>query len=118
MSGVYIERMEMPRACVWRENGYFVTCPFYDIDGYCGALNCEACHKEDERRSDCPLIPVPDHGRLIDADALATALLEKVKGDDAFSVDIVKYVCQAFVRVVLDAPTVIRADKEEQDANA
>ena len=28
----------------------------------------------EKRRDDCPLIPVPDHGRLIDADKLMDAL--------------------------------------------
>lgn len=46
-------------------------CPLYDIDGYCGALNAEAKHKENEMFHDCPLIEIPTpHGRLIDADAL------------------------------------------------
>ena len=66
MSGIYIPNMQMPTNCC--------QCP----------VNMELCkrgykylleHPElyDERAKDCPLIPVPDHGRLIDADALITA---------------------------------------------
>ena len=67
---VLIKGMEMPTSCVYRENGHLMTCPLYDIDGYCGALHTEACHKVDETMLACPAIPVPPHGRLIDADAL------------------------------------------------
>ena len=74
MSGVYIKGMDMPRACVWREDGHLRTCPLYDIDGYCRAIHSEACHKEEEHHPDCPAFFVPDHGRLIDADALADRL--------------------------------------------
>ena len=54
--GVYINGMEMPEHC-----GY---CRFR-YDGICHALQKTQYNKEDG-----PLIPVPPHGRLIDADAL------------------------------------------------
>ena len=61
--GIYIRGMEMPSNCC--------QCP----------VNMEVCkrgykyliaHPElyDKRADDCPLVPVPPHGRLIDADAL------------------------------------------------
>lgn len=62
---VLIRGMEMPKACVYRENGHLITCPLYDIDGYCGALNTEASHIENGKLSGCHLVPVPPHGRLI-----------------------------------------------------
>ena len=78
MSGIYIPGMEMPTSCS--------EC-FSHYDGYCQASIDYAdtdnfpSHREinrrtyGERREDfCPLIPVPDHGRLIDADALMDAL--------------------------------------------
>ena len=45
--GIYIKNMEMPESCF--------ICPF---------KNLEICDE------DCPLIEVPPHGRLIDADAI------------------------------------------------
>lgn len=60
---ILIKGMEMPRACVYRENDHLITCPLYDIDGYCGALNTEASHEENNRHSACPLIEVPKHGK-------------------------------------------------------
>lgn len=59
MSGIYIPGMEMPKTCGdclrvgWN---YVFECRIDDVE-------------EDERLSSCPLIPVPDHGRLVDADA-------------------------------------------------
>lgn len=99
--GVYIKGIEMPKACVYRENGHLITCPLYDIDGYCGALNAEASHKENGKLSDCPLIPVPPHGRLIDADALIENLGNiEYKG--------------AVKRVLIQAPTIIPAEPSEE----
>lgn len=55
---VLIKNMEIPKACVYRENGYLIFCPLYDMDGYCGALNKEASHKEGSILPDCPIVPV------------------------------------------------------------
>ena len=64
--GVYIPGMEMPNNC--RE------CPLETDYGTCGyySLFVEAEHESswETRPEDCPLVPVPEHGRLIDADAL------------------------------------------------
>ena len=60
MSGVYIKGMEMPKNC-W-------SCPFMNGDyGFC--LADGLTHGDADEKNNCPLIPVPDHGRLIDADA-------------------------------------------------
>ena len=73
--GVYIKNMEMPVTCC--------HCPLmgYDPDIECvdggretqGAYICVITHElidSTKREEHCPLIPVPPHGRLIDADAL------------------------------------------------
>ena len=59
MAGIYIPCMEMPASCA--------DCRFYGE--YCYAKG------DENKRSKlpCPLIPVPDHGRLIDADAAKKA---------------------------------------------
>ena len=56
---VIISGMEMPEHC-----GY---CRFR-YDGICHALQ-----KTQYSMEECPLVPVPPHGRLIDADELKTA---------------------------------------------
>lgn len=94
---VYIKGMEKPSDCV--------NCIFcYDDE-------C-LMHKPNEYRSwpeeykNCPLVPVPEHGRLIDADALMENAQYKGTHDIVTAWDIVA------------APTIIPASKEEQDANA
>ena len=70
MSGIYIPGMEMPSGCVDCPLNYDATCnliPFGKPDETNGS----------ERRPDCPLVPVPDHGDLIDRDALLDAWDEK-----------------------------------------
>jgi hypothetical protein len=54
-----------------------------------------------ERNGNCPLIPVPYHGRLIDADALMENAQYKGKHDIVTAYDIVA------------APTIIEAEEGE-----
>ena len=104
MSGVYIAGMQMPKKCV--------RCPF-GIFGHCAANNDKDIEKvtaDAERDVDCPLIPVPDHGRLIDANKVGLTDFEII-------------LCQADenpyksgLKMLLDKiekmPTIIPADKE------
>jgi len=100
---VYIEGMEMPISCA--------ECRF------CG----EYCYaKGDENKYSklpCPLVSVPEHGRLIDAGALRQSMYH-----EAFETDSpmqrwdsgcwIRY--KMFERAEESAPTIIPADKEEQ----
>ena len=58
--GLYIKGIEMPKNCY--------EC-YFCIYGYCVNLN-RYVENSQERDSDCPLVPVPTHGRLIDAGEL------------------------------------------------
>ena len=72
---ILIKGMEMPTTCcyckmiaynpdiVWNDGGINA------IGGYCCVLTGELIDNT-TREEHCPLIPVPPHGRLIDADAL------------------------------------------------
>lgn len=91
--GVYIKGMEMPPNCC--------QCP----------VNMEVCkrgyeyllkHSElyDKRADDCPIVEIPPHGRLIDADALI------------FNIGDVPYK-GSVKRVLLSAPTIIPAEEGE-----
>ena len=104
--GVYIPNMEMPKSCVYRKNGHLITCPLYDIDGYCGALNTEAIHKENGKLSDCPLVPVPPHGDLIARDALLKKC-ELVCTDDDEDIRAVRY------SIIENAPAIIEPEEVE-----
>ena len=78
---ILIKGMEMPTSCM--------DCPFKGFDRVGGRGNI--CTIDDSitlhavldgldvkfvRMGDCPLVPVPSHGRLIDADALLNELQE------------------------------------------
>ena len=116
MSGIYIPGMEMPQNCC--------EC-FAFKSNASGNLFCKAKRlafgKEDAEwlpkttPNWCPLIPVPDHGRLIDADALRQAMYHQ-----AFETDSpmqkwdsgcwIRY--KMFERMEEAAPTIIPADEE------
>lgn len=97
---VYIKGMEMPTDCF--------HCRFA-VDGWCyayGKPNIDAL-ANDGRTNFCPLLPVPNHGRLIDADAM---LKEHYSGSNDG-----KYIEKAGVinpLLVERLPTIIPADKE------
>lgn len=83
--GVYIKGMEMPKNC-----------------GICGFKDgCEFSVPLTERPFDCPIIEVPPHGRLIDADKIRYHSGTWEKGFD--------WVMQSEIALM---PTVIPADKD------
>ena len=99
--GVYIKDMEMPKTC--RE------CPLEQShDRY----NCAITGKSyswalSDRPSDCPIAPVPKHGRLVDADALEIKMRNrKYKYGRESDPD-----C-----LVVDAPTIIPAETPKEEA--
>lgn len=105
MSGIYIPGMEMPTSCF--------ECRF-SIDGFCYASGHVNIRANDERQITnwCPLVPVPEHGRLIDADALMERFSYS-PGDTAED----RIWIRAARRIIIEAPTIIPADpasKEEE----
>lgn len=118
MSGIYIKGMEMPTHCI--------DCPFMvsrDNDD-CILQRDEAnenFENWEQMKAGCPLIPVPDHGRLIDADALYEKFLRlesesmsALRTTSVGSVDEIKWsvilterTCYKFD--IVDAPTIIPA---------
>lgn len=97
--GVYIKGMKIPGEC---SDCRFVT---WERGYVCLATSTPSALREtinDKRRPDfCPLVHVPDHGRLVDADALIERL-----GDTEYK--------GALKRVLIQAPTVIPASEEEK----
>lgn len=92
--------MEMPISCG--------DCPFenHTDDGYeCGINGCLTEYQK--RPDDCPLVPVPDYGRLIDADALIIDLMDR--GIEGVQTDDLHEIQQA----VMDAPVIIPAEEGE-----
>lgn len=70
---ILIRGMEMPKSCWDCEVGgakqRHATCPFYSMEYW------EQENYQDKIADGCPLIEIPPHGRLIDADALAKIVL-------------------------------------------
>ncbi len=99
---VYIKGMEMPKSCF--------ECRF-SIDGFCYAVGDVNIRANEERQiaSCCPLVPVPPHGRLIDADAL----LENMKKvHDKWKMGEHYTPTSDDEIMVMYMPTIIPADKE------
>ena len=68
---VLIRGMEMPHDCEECKLCVIIPVGEYQILRKCVVLNRRAEYVI--RRKDCPLVSVPPHGRLIDADALIAA---------------------------------------------
>lgn len=101
---VLIKGMKMPYRCCdcklkyW--DGEEDVCPFVGIIASIG------------RHDACPLVSVPDHGRLIDADALVQEISDNIDafwngGGGGY------YIAEDAIGDVRIAPTIIPADKEE-----
>ena len=120
--GVYIN-MEMPTMCSRcpmlggdRDDGLcHAASRWLDDDEYWRWYQYPEGDIDDSKPVNCPLVPVPPHGRLIDADALkakqqedadlfvnAYTLMEKSRRDEALNA----------VANIVNAPTIIPADKE------
>ena len=99
MSGIYIPGMEMPTSCE--------KCPCRTSDAF-GGLGCRATgyiplrKANEDRPGFCPLISVPAHGRLIDADAVAECFWD----GQCYFTDAIK-------RKLQNAPTIIPADGKD-----
>ena len=120
--GIYIKGMEMPTSCS--------VCPMLEVDRMDGL--CHAASRwldddefwtwyvypdgdmDDSKPCNCPLVHVPPHGRLIDADALkakqqedadlfinAVSLAEKSRRDEALNA----------VANIVNAPTIIPGEE-------
>ena len=92
---VLIKGIEMPKDCV--------SCRWHARWG------CEITGIVTNGAQGCPLVEVPPHGRLIDADALESLIYERISDLD--------YKADAFdiLRIVQDMPTIIEAE-EDNDA--
>lgn len=110
MAGLYVPNMELPDTCF--------KCRFMFARRHC-LLNTkidfysyENYDELEKRVDDCPLVYVPDHGRLIEADALIERLkpVETVLYRDAIGTwhDIWDEECAE----IAEMPTIVPADKK------
>ena len=105
MSGIYIPGMKMPERCGDCEIGPSAemdgnVCPFYQLHGE------EQAKFINIRHPDCPVIPVPPHGRLIEKDDVFKLIQSMPSVDRLLPVE--------FMRALYGLPTIIPADKEDK----
>ena len=107
MSGIYIKGMEMPKRCedcfCYRHNAQ------YDY-AYCNISSVNVRGNGNARLNNCPLVAVPDHGGLVDANRLidiALHLMHTAKNDDIANG--AKWLWQ----YILEAPIIIEAEEGE-----
>ena len=112
MAGIYIPEMKMPECCG--------ECVFLGKDDYpfwCGRNGLPVTDEDlKRRRNDCDLREVPDHGRLVDADAFRKEMdkhypFDKLTQSKHGEADAAK---GTILLMLAEAPTVIPADKEVQ----
>lgn len=114
--GIYIKGMEMPKDC-W-------GCHFGHGDTGVCVVDFKS-HGDWNEPQNCPLVPIPPHGDLIDRDAIKEDLLYDVEMDSRAldSMDLVgserkniqddKDIKQNCVTILDDAPTIIPAEEGE-----
>ena len=111
MSGIYIPGMEMPKRCLACQLNYdSCACILTGSRYYKHGVEFDP---GEERLPDCPLIPVPNHGRLVDADALIEKIIEQENNDYNINHtprNWARAFC-AFEEVALDAPTIIPGEE-------
>ena len=98
---VLINGMEMPTSCrkcmISQPDGCGWICPIIEskpiVDG-----------RVNSRHPHCPLVPVPPHGRLIDADALYKRFYAEELTMNKPYID--------YLGLVVEAPTIIEAEEE------
>ena len=91
---VLIKGTEMPKCDI--------DCPIF-TEEICPVESVSALSKmKEERPPDCPIVPVPEHGRLIDADAL----MKQIEHDTPLSAVFEK----TMRRYLHNAPTIIPAE--------
>lgn len=122
MMGVYIKNMKMPGACL--------ACDFcnpFAEEPYCRRLM--KITPKTTTLPDCPLVSVPPHGRLIDADALVKDLKRQceevfkidavspddfwIKRDKAYNERLWKTWCESFFEYLKARETIIEAEGRE-----
>lgn len=115
MSGIYIKNMEMPKnceKCLGFERCY--TRGLFDPIGWCHIAGTELLNPNPP--TDCPLVPVPPHGRLGDLDALARQVEhERFHHTHTDGLAARHHVAEYghFLKAISDAPTVIEAEEVE-----
>ena len=104
---ILIKGMKMPTSCV--------NCRFSGFGGLrnervvCMHTGSNAYMNEVQYLDDCPLVPVPPHGDLIDRGAL----MELYADEDDLRLENMKVPIAVIRQNIMDAPTIIPAEEGE-----
>ena len=108
---ILIKGMEMPKSCFGCE--FFRMVHIWnrddeaDIKSCCKRTGVSTFDEVNGYLSDCPLVPVPPHGRLIEADSLIGVLgILGVKGGNPVVWEQMRYIAE-------DMHTIIPAEESE-----
>ena len=106
--GVYIKNMEMPKSCL---NCFLSRSGCRAVLKRMRAMEAGTWIPANYRHDDCPLVPVPEHGDLIDRDALEKETQKRMlmcnKNDNQFQKP------YEIMRAIALAPTIIPAEEGE-----
>lgn len=124
---ILIKGIEMPVTCCHCPlMGYDPDREWHDGMARTGAHICVLTGElidNTKREEHCPLVPVPPHGRLIDADALLARFDKESSAADAHGQDFSTCFMRglepcaewwAVEQMVMDAPTIVPAEPEEE----
>lgn len=113
---ILIKGMGMPTSCIAcllnfgekrPEYGLTICCPYSD-----GVISWRDKAFDNGRLASCGIVPVPPHGRLIDADALWVEINKICDRRDAGIITDLTC-CQQLLSAVRHAPTIIPAEEGE-----
>lgn len=101
---VLIKGMEMPKSCF--------DCTMESVCNRWALHDAE--WQKTNRDEDCPLVPVPEHGRLIDADTLTKMCqeMQSIEWNNKASPYSWAYAYESFESDIDNAPTIIPASEE------
>ena len=115
--GVYIN-MEMPKDCPmcpmshWNVGGSFTGCDV--VEGKRYAMDDEEYRNSSTRPDWCPLVPVPPHGRLIDADEFFKDICNSLNEMTAIGIAVDgEWMWGKLNDALENAPTVIEVEEDE-----
>ena len=114
---ILIKGMEMPKRCAYcpmlegdRDDGLcHAASRWLDDDEYWLWYQYPEGDIDTSKPSNCPLIELPPHGRLIDADAF----YEVLDGGYDLDFDELPETKRELLRMITDAPTIIEAEVDD-----
>lgn len=106
MSDLLIKGVKMPESCY--------CCPMHSyMTNWCDAVDknlVNAISEETHRAEWCPLVEIPQHGRLIDAEAFKHRVRDRLENSKDALLAYGKYVTEAICLDIDEQPTIIEAE--------